>query len=205
MSLALKLGACIKDSCSVMRVTEMTGLYNANFNLTGWDDSDVDNPDNTTNPDKSGITSSTLQVKGPNQTSYTTFTLTSTITSSSAYVEEFTLVDITPSDLGLSSFTGGNYEFIYTVTDAGIEYTKKVKVPFFCAQRCCVDKMYKQLLADWCGCDDCGVEDALKEIMIAESLLSGLEKSADCLTQTKIDEILVCIERICNIDDCGCN
>lgn len=199
MLLALKLGACIKDSCAVMRITEMTGLYNANFNLTGWEVAE------TVNIAKAGITSSTLQVKGPNQTAYTTFTLTSTITSSSAYVEEFTLVDIAPSDLGLSSFTGGNYEFIYTVTDSGIDYTKKVKVPFFCAQRCCVDKMYKQLLADWCGCDDCGVEDALKEIMIAESLLSGLEKSADCLTQTKIDEILVCIERICNIDDCGCN
>jgi hypothetical protein len=198
MALKPKLSACILSGCTSMPISDVTGVYNANTNLTGYDSTD------TVNPEKPGITSAILQVKAPSQTTFTSFTVTSAVTSSNEQAETFGLITIANTDVvtGSSYFESGRWEFIYTIVDSGNEYIKKYSKVFACRERCCVDQMYNDWLANWCGCGDCASEDEMKQIQYAENLLTALDNSDTCLTDSQIEEMLECIGRVCNSDDC---
>lgn len=196
MSLKLKLKGCVSGECDVLTITENTGLYNANSNLYGWDAGE------TVNIAKVGITSAVLEVKGPGQTSFTAITVTTDVQTSSAYVEEFTLAVLAPSDIGMTTFENGQYDFIYTVVDSGNEYIRKTSKVFLCPAKCCYNTALKTFLENYCpDCDCCdGVED-LKDLMVMSFIIEAAENT-DCLTSAQLTTLTDLMDRFCLGDSC---
>lgn len=187
MAISLKINACLSSGCSTMTISDVTGIYNANTNTTGWE---------SPNLQKSNVASATLEIEGPTQTSFTSFDVTAAITSSSVYVEEFPLVEIAYSDMTLSpNFIDGLYNFIYTVIDnSGNEYIKKKTSIFLCNAQCCLDKA-KADLVNICGC--CEQQEKMKSMQLADSLIQGMLVAGNCLTSDQIKQNLVTINRVC--------
>lgn len=155
---------------------------------------------------KINVASASLDITGPSQTTATTIDVTTAITSSSIYVEEFLLVQLSYSDLNLgSTFTDGLYSYTYTITDSsGNEYIKNGSFVQLCNSRCCLDAALKDFaLNSFCDC--CSDVDRLKALQLADTLIKGMEK-ADCgLTVKQITQNLASINRICgNLGGC-CN
>lgn len=107
MSVSPKISACLSNGCKTMTVNDITGVYSL-INLYGW---------GFPNEVKTDVTSATIQILAPGQTTYTTIDVTTAVTGSNPLTEEFLLSQISYSDIGLTTnFTDGVYEFIYTVS-----------------------------------------------------------------------------------------
>lgn len=193
----LKLSGCISGDCDILTVTEITGLYDANSNTTGWEDS----TDGDT--DKSLITSAVLEVLGPDQTTYTSITVTNAVVASSAFVEEFTLAVLAPSDIGMSTFENGLYTFIYTVVDAsGAEMIKKISRVFLCPARKCYYNAQNDFLANFCpSCECCEDKEKLGDLMLMSAIIEAAE-STNCLTSDQLNNLIVLTDRFCSDDPC---
>mgnify|MGYP003344315005 FL=1 len=57
--LKLKTSTCVTEGCTLMTVSDVTGIYDVTTNSTGW---------GSPNPDKSSITSATLSISFGSQT-----------------------------------------------------------------------------------------------------------------------------------------
>jgi hypothetical protein len=154
---------------------------------------------------KINVASASLDITGPSQTTATTIDVTSAITSSSIYVEEFLLVQLSYSDLNLgSTFSDGLYSYTYTITDSsGNEYIKNGSFIHLCNAKCCLDGAMKDFSLSQCDC--CDDVDRNKALQLADTLIKGMEE-ADCgLTVKQITQNLASINRICgNLGGC-CN
>lgn len=199
MSFAPKLFSCLTTGCSLMNINDTRGLYNATTNPNGWDSTGVNSLA------KSAVTSATIAIIGPSQTTATTIDVTTAITSSSIYVEEFLLVQLSYSDLNLgSTFTDGLYTYTYTITDSsGNEYIKNGSFIHLCNAKCCLDGAMKDFSLTQCDC--CDDVDRLKALQLADTLIKGMEEAGGCLTMAQITQNLASINRICgNLGGC-CN
>lgn len=193
--LKLKTSTCVTEGCTLMTISDVTGLYNADINITGW---------GTPNPNKSSITSAIVEVTAPGQTSSTSFTVTSTVIASSASVESFVLYALSPSDIGLTSvFTSGIYEIKYTVVANGDSYVSYNKIVVTCQEKCCIDKMWAKL-ATKAICCDCDEFQEFKKVLLASDLLQLLDEAGSCMNLEVINSTLSRIQRICLFNDCGC-
>ena len=182
-----------------MNINDTRGLYNATTNPNGWDSTSA------VNIAKADVVSATIAITGPSQTSATTIDVTSAITSSSIYVEEFLLVQLSYSDLNLgSTFSDGLYSYTYTITDSsGNEYIKNGSFIHLCNAKCCLDGAMKDFSLTQCNC--CDDVDRLKALQLADTLIKGMEEAGGCLTVAQITQNLASINRICgNLGGC-CN
>jgi hypothetical protein len=154
---------------------------------------------------KINVASASLDITGPSQTTATTIDVTSAITSSSIYVEEFLLVQLSYSDLNLgSTFSDGLYSYTYTITDSsGNEYIKNGSFIHLCNAKCCLDGAMKDFSLSQCDC--CDDVDRNKALQLADTLIKGMEE-ADCgLTVKQITQNLASINRICGNRGGCCN
>jgi len=183
-----------------MNINDTRGLYNTTTNPNGWDSTGVNSLA------KSAVASATIAITGPSQTTATTIDVTTAITSSSIYVEEFLLAQLSYSDLNLgSTFTDGLYSYTYNITDSsGNEYIKNGSFIHLCQSKCCLNKALKDFaLNSMCNC--CSDLDKMKELQYAQTLISGVELAECGLTTTQLNNILTTINRICNgVGNC-CN
>lgn len=154
---------------------------------------------------KINVDSASLDITGPSQTSATTIDVTTAITSSSIYVEEFLLVQLASSDLNLgSTFSDGQYSYTYTITDsAGNEYVKNGSFIHLCNAKCCLTSAMKEFsLTSFCNC--CSDVDRMKALQLADTLIKGMEEAECGLTTTQITQNLASINRICGNLKSGC-
>lgn len=199
MSFSPKLNSCVTTGCSLMDINDTRGLYNATVNPDGWDSTSA------VNIAKADVASATIEITGPGQTSATSIDVITAIKSSSVYMEEFLLVQLSYSDIGLSStFTDGLYTYTYTITDSsGNEYIKNGSFIHLCNAKCCLDGALKDFSLNQCNC--CEDADRLKALQLADTLIKGMEEAGGCLTTTQIAQNLATINRICgNLGGC-CN
>jgi hypothetical protein len=199
MAFLPKLSSCLTTGCTLMNINDTRGLYNATTNPNGWD------AGSTVNIAKADVTSATLEITGPTQTSATTIDVTAAITSSSIYVEEFLLVQLASSDLNLgSTFTDGRYTYTYTITDSsGDEYVKNGSFIHLCNAKCCLASAMKEFtLTSFCDC--CSDVDRMKALQLADTLIKGMEEAECGLTTTQITQNLASINRICGNLKSGC-
>lgn len=182
-----------------MTINDTRGLYNAITNTSGWDSTGV------SSLAKSAVASATIEITGPGQTSATSIDVTTAVTSSSIYVEEFLLVQLSYSDIGLSStFTDGLYTYVYTIVDnSGNEYIKTGSFVQICNALCCLDAAKKDFILN-AYCDCCSGVDRMKALQLADTLIKGMEVAGGCLTVDQITENLKSINRICGNAKSGC-
>ncbi len=193
--LKLKTSTCITEGCTVMTVSDVTGLYDSNTNISGW---------GTPNPNKSSITSATIEITAPGQTISTGFDVTSTVVSSSSSVESFSLYSLSPSDINLSSvFISGVYEIKYTVVTTEDSYVSYSKIVVTCQEQCCIDKMWAALATKTLCCD-CDEFQEFKKVLLASDLLQLLNEAGSCMNLEVVNSTLGRIQRICLFNDCSC-
>jgi len=193
--LKLKTSTCITESCTVMTVSDVTGLYNASTNIGGW---------GTPNPDKSSVTLATIEITAPGQTISTGFDVTSVVLASSPSVESYTLYSLSPSNIGLTSvFTSGIYEIKFTVTTAEDSYVSYSKIIVTCQEQCCIDKMWAALATKTLCCD-CDEFQEFKKVLLASDLLQLLNEAGSCMNLEVVNSTLSRVQRICLFNDCSC-
>jgi hypothetical protein len=188
MSLIYKIEACPNNNCQLINIFDVTGIYNAISNPSGW---------GAPNPAISDATSSTLSVMYPGSvipTVINTFPTLPNITN--------TPFVISNTNLTLAALIDGKYEFISHVVASGVDYYSNTTIYVLCGVECCVRKLLAGISTDRdCCMDDAKVEAAL----LAQTLLDGLKASAECGDFANADLILAELQKICAGTDCGCN
>lgn len=193
--LKLKTSTCVTEGCTLMTISDVTGLYNATTNIGGW---------GTPNPAKSDVVTATIEITAPGQTSSTGFDVTSAVAGSSLSAESFVLYSLSPSNIGLGSvFTSGIYEIKYTVITEEDSYVGYSKIVVTCQEKCCIDKMWAKL-ATKAICCDCDEFQEFKKVLLASDLLQLLDEAGSCMNLEVINSTLSRVQRICLFNDCSC-
>jgi hypothetical protein len=195
--LKLKTSTCVTEGCTLMTISDVTGIYDSINNTTGW---------GTPNPAKSSITSATIEITapGPGQITSTGFDVTSVVVASSSSIQEFALYSLSPSDIGLSSvFSSGIYEIKYTVVAGEDTYVGYSKIIVTCQEKCCIDKMWAAM-ATKAICCDCDEFQQFKKVLLASDLLQLLDQAGSCMNISVVNSTINRIQRICLFNDCGC-
>jgi len=150
MALVLDFTICESSDCTEFTFTDVTGIYNASTNPTGW---------GAPNPlIGSAITPCNLVITLPDGT--TSYTIDLATTSPVFPVDQApNELTLDMSDIGGTagdSIPDGIYTFVYTVTSStGGTYTQTATVAFYCQVNCCVMSMFKDICVECDCCDEC--------------------------------------------------
>jgi hypothetical protein len=184
MALEPKISVCYHN-CSELKVTDISGLYNADSNLTGW---------NSPNATSSDVTAVNLTINSNG--TILTDQLPAEINGDFAY----TLADQILAD--------GFYDMTYTVdysmgsplvaTTVTYELTEFIT----CSARCCIDKMWLRVADDHCNCSK---GDLMTKAIEAEALLKAAQTSAAaCGNRTQAVLLLEAVTDLCAFEECNC-
>lgn len=183
-----KISICALNSCSTLRIEEITRAYNVLNNLYGW---------GSPNASTADLLTAQLIITSPGGT-ITTIDVLSQIPV--PYVEEFLFNDIsiTPED--------GEWSIQYILTTASTTYSNISKIFLSCAVRCCIDKTWKKVLDKdlGCGCDYTSIDDLTKKVLFMESLYYSMNSAGSCNNSDARDKILKQLQRLCKIEKCNC-
>ena len=197
MALIPLISCCTLDCCKYLKVSDVTGAYNAVSNLGGW---------GTPNLDLTAVTDASLTIIYPDgSTDIIDSTdavrypvLMTNITTASAFpFELYTFVPLTGT-----TFPDGVTEIDYMVTDGTDVYTTSIYSSSDCNISCCVDNMFAQLPSKMCNnCDyDIFVQNALQ----ARALLKAYRCNCCCGNWGNAMSILVQLQKLCDWADCNC-
>jgi hypothetical protein len=190
MALIPKLSVCALDSCSTLRIKEITGVYDALNNLYGW---------NTPNITVADLTSAELIITSPSGT-VTTVDVLSQLPD--PYVEDFYFTDISiiPED--------GEWSIQYKVitTTGPVTYSNILKTFLTCSVRCCIDKIWSKVLNNYtdCGCGCTDISELEQKASFMESLYDTMISAAACNNSDTRDKILTQLQRLCKLEKCNC-
>jgi hypothetical protein len=178
-------------TCDEIIFKETTKTYDVSTNPTGW---------GVPNSTIAQAETATLTVVTPDGTS-TVLNLFSNFPTTDDTLE----YSILPSDLGLTSFSDGEYSFTYNVTRTtatAFDYTQVSNNLFYCNAECCVDGLFADAGDFTCECNSAKLALALK----GDTLLKCLERAAKCGNATTFNNLLLVLQGICGTEsDCGCN
>lgn len=191
MAFVPTISVCLQKNCSKLVVTDDTGVYDATTNATGWEDA------------------ATLLATNVTALSIVVSQSGSTLTTQNVLTQ---LPGTMTGDLGFSEFAvagllDGEFTVTYKVTDASTTYTAIVTKFHACSVRCCIDAKwaavanYETDLSN-SGCD-CA-SDTETEAIHLEGLYAAMNNAAASGDSTTRDALLTKLQRICDMDDCGC-
>ena len=191
MALELKISACIKNSCNELQIEDITGVYDASANPTGWE--------NAATVLAANVSTVELIITYPDGTSQTE-TLTSQFPGTVTGI--ITYDPITVSDL--SSFSDGLYSIKYKVTtNTNVVYSTILRPYFTCLAECSVNKLWSAYTSAFCA-SSCDVELKLEKAQLGEALLSAIRSAVLCNNTTAADSLLERLTRLAAYEDCGC-
>lgn len=184
MALVPLIKACTKNGCTKLSITDVTGVYNASTNTTGYGA--------TNNVSGSGDTgfSATITIDGGTPIDVAS-QVASTITG------EFTYDDIT------ISLADGWHTIVYKVgtTAAGIK-TNTIKIFVYCSVRCCVF----QKMLDLKTYDACKDSAKIAVNMHIWSMYTAMKYAAAGCDQSEATSLLTRLQAVCGTTtDCGCS
>lgn len=192
MALELDFSVSVKEACSKICFTELTGAYNADLNPTGW---------GAPNPLTSGATLVSIVITKPDGTSVTISSPTGLPTSDATLDYEINASTLNSS---WTKILDGLYTIVYSLTASGTVYSVTKYVLFSCNIECCVAKLFAKIATESdCACDSTLVNNAL----YADSLFQGLLAAKGCGNTTAINNLLTKLNKICTASesDCGCS
>jgi len=197
-NLQLSVSLCQTNNCKSIKLSEVTGEYNATDNPGGWDDLAVNNPsiDEVTNVD--------IEIELPNGSIWN-FDSTD-IGSLFPTIDSSVEVEFDSTDFGNTSIVpldDGFYKVTYTVqgnvgpNNYEDSYTETYLLT--CQTSCCIDKMFH--LASQSDCTDCKNEKLDKAIE-AKQILTQAEYAARCGKINMAKKLLAKAQWICNTKNC---
>lgn len=184
MALVPLIKACTKNGCTKLSITDVTGVYDASTNTTGYGA--------TNDVAGSGDTgfSATISIDGA-----TPINVASQVASTIA--GEFTYDDIT------ISLADGWHTIVYKVgtTAAGIK-TNTIKIFVYCSVRCCV----MQKMLDLKTYDACKDAAKIAVSMHIWSMYTAMKYAASGCDQSEATSLLTRLQAVCGTTtDCGCS
>jgi hypothetical protein len=197
---SLVISVCQSRNCKSFDITEETGVYNSSSNPGGYggginyDTTDViDSSIIITLPDGTQVTFDSLSASPsyptlPDSTGTVPFTITNTM-------------------LGITgALPDGIYEIFYQIDINNVFNQTQItnittKVLLSCNVKCCVEKMFAKIPDLGCDCNDMAVKDSL----LAWTLYQSLLNAGACGNESKVNNILDRLNKLCNIKNCGCN
>lgn len=190
MAVTLKIDICPSGDCKSLNFTETTGIYNANYNPTGWGSpNDVLDPDweatlTVTDPDGVESIINMTDYGFPNYNTNFTFPVSASL--------------LTNNNTGV--YADGIYTFTYNafLLRDDISYTTTTSLYVYCDIQCCVYKMLAEIDNPGCDCETAAMEAAIK----AYNLLQGLKYAASCGLTDSFNEIYDVLSRLCNNSGC---
>lgn len=193
MAFELKAGFCEDSDCLSFRLYDLSGVYNATTNPTGY---------GTPNIGTSDVTLCYLYYKLPGETAFNTpIEITATLPSSN--VADY--VTILNTDLGLGAedkLPDGYYVFKYEIqgTFGGDPFTYSVThtVLFSCQVACCVKEATAKIRVN-CNCDDSD-NDKYKAMYFAYISMLGAD---NCGNKEGAQAILNQLKKECNCSTCN--
>lgn len=176
-------------SGNVLKVYDVTGIYNATTNITGW---------NSPNATRAGTTSATISIYLPDATTpVITQTVTSTVQAATS--EEFLLYSFSLTDLGISDTTlpDGVYRIVYTVISGGVTYTNDQYFLSYYSVKCCVFKKFANFVDDSCNC-----KKDTAELLTQWSMLKAIMFGVAGGNLSEANTMLTKLQRMCDINKC---
>lgn len=186
LDLGLNFCASIIDSCSKLKITDITGIYHEDNNPDGWGEDAITVSSNI-------VTEATIQINDDDPIDVLD-QIPNTITGNF----DFTTID-------LDDYEDGEMTITYIIVANGQTYSKELTFYFTCSARCCVDKMWAKVAEKLCGDCNCNPYGVIKEALMAESLLSAIQSSASCTNSTARDNMLEQVNKLCDWASCGCD
>lgn len=187
MALIPIISACLENNCTELKVSDITGVYNASTNLGGWE---------TPNIAGSAVTSATLTINYPDNSTIQVVDVTSQIPSTVTGPFDFTVISPSSPE---TKFPDGKYKIVYSVTDGVTTYTYDLCVVFYCIINCAALNLFKQIP------DNLDDEAFMDNAYLTQALLLGLESSACCQDVDSLEKIITKLEGLTNFEDCNCD
>jgi len=184
MALVPLIRACQKEGCTKVSITDVTGVYDASTNATGYGATN-----NISGSGDSGF-SATITIDGGTPIDVTS-QVASTITG------EFTYDDITVS------LADGWHTIVYKVgtTAAGIK-TNTIKIFTYCTVKCCIEQKQLELI-NYDPCKDAGKIAVLQHL---KNMYDAMLFSAGGCDSSEATSILTRLQAVCGTTtDCGCS
>lgn len=194
MATKLNFSICAKNNCKEFEFAELTGLYNATTNTTGW---------GAPNATIGTTTSADLQVFLPGNTTVTpdfTFDLFAE-TPSWPTTDDTQIYTIYNTTLGYSGrVIDGIWKFVYLVVADDVTYKQTKYIATTCNLQCCVSGLFADIDDFECDCMQGQIDRALTAMAIFEAM----EAAAACGNITKFDKLKSMLQRMCtNTNCCG--
>lgn len=183
---------CIKKNCTVISISETTGIYNALLNTGGY---------GAPNPLTSDVTLTTIVITRPDGTLVTITNPIGFPTSNTTLEYQIPVATINST---WNKIQDGLYTFVYSVTIASVVYSVTKYELFTCNSECCVAKLWAKVANNTnCSCDDFTITNA----SYTNALLKGLLAAKGCGNITAINNLLTKLNKICasTSGNCGCN
>ena len=188
MSLELKFTSYTSVDGTKLYFQDITGVYNASTNNTGW---------GSPNVDISTATSASLEIYFPGEDESITLDINA---STPSYPTEDTSLT---AEFDMSSFEGeagdifpdGVYQFIYTVVANGETYITTKYIFSYSQVKCCVESMFVDLNPNDCNG---GCLEAAEDAILVWAYYKSLIANATCGNITKANEKLDFVNKLCS-------
>lgn len=192
MSVVLSFEICQESNCSGLSFKEITGIYNASSNATGWGA-----PNELTSDALTAVLTITMA-------SGTIYTIDLFATGNFPSSDTGFIYNISNTDIGLTltdELPDQIITFLYTVTTATTTYTQSIKQSFYCQVNCCVNSMFLDLDFE---CSSCNKD--IDSALIAFAMLQGLKYNSNCGNEDEFNNILAQLNKKCAGSSCtSCN
>jgi len=185
--------ACLENNCTKLKVTDITGVFNAITNALGWQDASTLLPAN--------VTKAELQITHPDAAA-TEQVINVLPQLPDPVIGPFAFRNI-QSSLEGGKFVDGEYSIIYELTDNNsVVYKFCLNIFVSCNTWCCVQKMAALIPGKQLECD---VKEFTEQVMLVKGLFFGMLHAHHTSNKTVRDKLLAKVNRICQINGCGCS
>lgn len=193
MALVPKINMCLNSGCTTLTFRETTGAYNALTNTGGY---------GAPNPTTGDVIQVVLNVTDPDGEIYVIDVTSEGFPTTN---EDFEY-ELDMADLGnRTSIEDGLWSFSLTVVTNVTFYTGYKSYFFYCNAECCVNKLLSNVEPDECMCDEENNKRIDRYIKV-KTFLESLKNAANCYNETRFDNILTVINKLCRNADCKtCN
>ena len=186
MALVPKINFCLKNTCSVISISDVTGIYHVSNNPTGWGSPNAQGAD---------VLTATITITNPDGIEQ--------IVDVSSQIPDPVTGDFTFEDITLSDYKDGVTSLNYTIITSTDTYRAYAETLLICNTRACVEKMWATVACKSCA-GNCDLSSLIDDANLAEGLLNGLNSSASCCNKDCVNRVLEAIEQLCAFENCNC-